>query len=283
VPTKILTLSIVIPVYNEEHHLRKCLDAIASQTEKPDEVIIVDNNSTDQSAQIAASYPFVRVLQEPKQGRAYARTAGFNAATCDIIGRIDADSQITHGWVERVKNDFSIADIVGVTGLGSTNVLPWLESVYGTLWSRMYFWAVHSLFRYNTMWGANMAVRRTAWQQVRADVCLDDQVVHEDQDVSMLLLSTGGRILQDNKLLIITKGQSYFYWPKFWEYAQRSFNTKKYHDNRGTVKLQTTKLSVLSVAPGAIIGWAATAIFGTVSFLGWPITELIHHYGKQTR
>ena len=60
--SKNFSLSIIIPVYNEESHLRQCLDAIAKQIEKPDEVIVVDNNSTDETVQIAKSFSFVKVL-----------------------------------------------------------------------------------------------------------------------------------------------------------------------------------------------------------------------------
>ena len=55
-----LTLSIVIPVFNEQRYIKACLDSIAAQTVKPDEVIVVDNNSTDKTVQIAKKYKFDR-------------------------------------------------------------------------------------------------------------------------------------------------------------------------------------------------------------------------------
>src|SRR5579885_2998873 len=142
-----LTLSIVIPVYNEEHHIKACLDAIATQTVKPDEVIVVDNNCTDNTVKIAKTYSFVKVVPEPVQGRTAARNCGFNTATCDIIGRIDADSILLPNWVERVLVDFSDPTVSGVTGLGKTRVLLGARAWYSTFWSRVYFWTVHSLHR----------------------------------------------------------------------------------------------------------------------------------------
>src|SRR6185437_1716246 len=62
---KPLTLSLVIPAYNEERYIKHCLDAIASQTVTPMEVFVVDNNSTDSTAAIAKNYEFVQVLSEP--------------------------------------------------------------------------------------------------------------------------------------------------------------------------------------------------------------------------
>src|SRR5207253_642825 len=101
---KTLTLTIVIPVYNEQNHLSACLSAIAAQTVMPDEVIVVDNNSTDSSRDIAKQFPFVRLIKEKKQGVLYAKNRGFAAAGSEIIGRIDADSILPPRWVESVKN-----------------------------------------------------------------------------------------------------------------------------------------------------------------------------------
>src|SRR5688572_3020117 len=94
------TVSIVIPAYNEENHLRLCLEAVARQTVKPLEVIVVDNNSTDATAAIARSFPFVTLLSEKRQGPQPARDRGYNAAHGEIIGRLDADSIVALDWVE---------------------------------------------------------------------------------------------------------------------------------------------------------------------------------------
>ncbi|HEY5667999.1 MAG TPA: glycosyltransferase family A protein, partial [Candidatus Saccharimonadales bacterium] len=97
------SVSIVIPAYNEERHLRACLQAIAKQTIQPLEVIVVDNNSTDRTAQVAREFPFVRVVSEHRQGRVFARNAGFGAAKGEILGRIDADIILPSTWVEHLQ------------------------------------------------------------------------------------------------------------------------------------------------------------------------------------
>jgi len=55
-------ISIIIPAYNEERYLGRCLDAIAAQSVRPYEVIVVDNNSSDDTAKVAQRYPFVTLL-----------------------------------------------------------------------------------------------------------------------------------------------------------------------------------------------------------------------------
>lgn len=269
---KALTLSIVIPVYNEQHHIRACLEAIAKQTVKPLEIIVVDNNSTDATSEIARAYPFVKVIKEPLQGRASARTTGFNKARGDIIGRIDADSVVMPAWVERVLQDFQDPDVQAITGLGRTLTLPRIKHLHTTLWPRVYYWIVHGYFGTVTTWGANMAVRRSIWEKVKYDVCLDDQLVHEDQDVSLLIAGHGGKIWQDNKLLITTNGQSYHYWPKFYEYVRLAFFTKDRHKKLGTLNQKNaSRVSKWHVLLSLTLIILFAVPFAAVSLLLWPV------------
>lgn len=281
---KALTLSIVIPAYNEENHLAACLDAIADQMVAPDEVIVVDNNSTDNTAVIAAAYPFVTLVNEKRQGRAHARTKGFNTAKSEIIGRIDADSVVAQDWVEQAKASFTDPRIVGVTGLGRTNVLPWLESVHMTLWSRVYFWLANAYFGVVTMWGANMAIRRTAWLKIKDDVCLEDDLAHEDQDVSLLLIGTGGLITQNNRLLIKSNGQTYVYWPKFSDYILRTMRSKSRYEAMGVfTRNRAARIRRLPMLPQLSFSLALTLVFAIVSFVAWPITAYLHKVGRHGR
>src|SRR5688572_18255306 len=111
------SVSIVIPAFNEESHLRECLESIARQTVQPFEVIVVDNNSTDATAIIAGSFPFATLITEKRQGVMYARDCGFDAACGEIIGRLDADSVIAANWVETVQKLFAAdQDLSAATG-----------------------------------------------------------------------------------------------------------------------------------------------------------------------
>lgn len=188
---KALTLSIVIPAYNEEYQLEACLDSIASQTVRPDEVIIVDNNSTDATVQIAKSYSFVKVISERQQGIIYARNKGFNAARSCIIGRIDADTILPVDWVERVKDFYADEehDTHALTGGGYfyNVIMPrfngWVQSQFAYRWNR--FITGHYI-----LWGSNMALPRDMWRSVRKGVCIDN-ALHEDLDLAMHLADLG--------------------------------------------------------------------------------------------
>src|SRR4051812_20611833 len=104
-----MKISIVIPVYNEVDNLRACLDAISRQDQAPHEVIVVDNNSSDASAQIAVSYSFVTLIKEMKQGVVHARNTGFDAVSGEVIGRIDADTIIPNDWTIQIAQIFKNA------------------------------------------------------------------------------------------------------------------------------------------------------------------------------
>jgi glycosyltransferase involved in cell wall biosynthesis len=189
------SLSIVIPAYNEERHLPACLDAIASQTVMPDEVIVVDNNSADKTDEVALSYPFVRLVHESTQGRVYARNRGFNAAKGDIIGRIDADTVLPPTWVEQIQAYYSDDDHFkkyAFTG-GS--------DFYNIRFPRLCSWIMAQfVFRLNrflcghyVLYGANMAIPTHLWRAVRKDVCHRNDI-HEDLDLSIHLHRLGYEI-----------------------------------------------------------------------------------------
>lgn len=273
-----LTLSIIIPAYNEEHYLKSCLDSIARQTQPPDEVIVVDNNSTDGTVAIAEQYDFVTIIQERRQGRGYARSAGFDAATSTIIGRIDADSVLAPDWVERVRHIFTTRAIDGVTGLARVAMLPRIQWPKSVLWTWAYTqWSVAEN-GYELLWGANMAIRAGAWQAVRGKVCNDDSVVHEDQDVSFLLVLAGYTLARDNKLLIMTDGQTFHYFPKLVRYTWLRWSTKRRFGHRLRSVPKTAgygqRVLIWLVAPFVLVP------FFVVSALLWPVDVVIRSISR---
>lgn len=186
---KPLTLSIVIPVYNEQDYLKTCLDSIAAQTHKPDEVIVVDNNSTDDSIKIAKSYKFVKVISEKRQHQVFAQAGGFNAAKSDILGRIDADSVLPPDWVEKIIRAFETeAKLVAVTGGADPYDVPlrWLGS---TIFHGYNFLA-SIVAGHRMLWGSNCAVSATGWQKIKNKVIMRPDI-WEDYDMAFCLASLG--------------------------------------------------------------------------------------------
>ncbi|MEK7059841.1 MAG: glycosyltransferase family A protein, partial [Patescibacteria group bacterium] len=191
-------VSIIIPVYNEASQLSACLRAIAAQTVAPCEVIVVDNNSSDMSVKVANAYDFVTILHEPRQGVVHARTRGFDAAQGDIIARIDADSLLPEDWIASVKAVFKNQDIDAVSGVAQ----------YYNVAAAGFFNAIDLFFRRRLsrqlgdrvfLWGANMALRREAWQHVKPQLC-SKVGLHEDFDIAIHLQELGGQVVFDERL-----------------------------------------------------------------------------------
>ncbi len=182
------SLSIIIPAYNEARHIKACLDAIAAQTEMPDEVIVVDNNSTDRTVEIARSYPFVTAVNEATQGIVYARNCGFNATKTDIIGRIDADSILPVDWVARIKEFYAEAEHFehyAYTGGGYFYNKP-LPGLNAWLQSQFAFRTNRLIMGHYILFGSNMALPRHLWEAVKDEMCLRNDI-HEDLDLSIHL------------------------------------------------------------------------------------------------
>ncbi|HET7060517.1 MAG TPA: glycosyltransferase family A protein [Candidatus Saccharimonadales bacterium] len=194
-----MKISIVIPVYNEEAQLGACLEAIAQQTVKPYEVLVVDNNSTDGTATTAQSFGFVTLLREPRQGVVHARSRGFDAARGDIIARIDADTILPPDWLDNVRAVFKDQSVDAVSGVALYyNVAAaWLFNAIDLFFRRRLSWQLKDRVY---LWGANMAMRRSAWRLVKPALC-ESAGMHEDYDIAIHLQELGGKVTFDERLL----------------------------------------------------------------------------------
>lgn len=200
-----LTLSIVIPAYNEQHYISKCLDSILAQTQQPDEVIVVNNNSSDETAQLSAKYPFVKLLHEPRQSVFFACNKGFNAAKGDVIGRIDADTILPPDWTLQVLAAMADEPIAAVTGPVNYYDMPFPSSNY--LLDHLVRKLTHRFSSTSPfLYGSNMAMRAQAWDKVKLSLC-SNQKIHEDIDLAIHMRHGGLKIGYSKKLLSGASGR----------------------------------------------------------------------------
>ena len=102
-----LKISLVIPAYNEEKYIGECLLSARKHAADFCEIIVINNASTDKTAEVAKSFPGVRVVDEPQKGLTKARQRGLLEASGDIIAFIDADCRLPSHWFEAVLKEFS--------------------------------------------------------------------------------------------------------------------------------------------------------------------------------
>jgi glycosyltransferase involved in cell wall biosynthesis len=100
------TISVIVCAHNEATYLPACLHSLLAQTRRPDEVIVINNASTDQTGAVAARIPDVRVIDEPRKGLVVARETGRRAARGEILVYVDADCRAPLMWLERIARRF---------------------------------------------------------------------------------------------------------------------------------------------------------------------------------
>ncbi len=199
--TSLPTVSIVIPAFNEQGTIRACVLAALDQSVPALEVLVVDNRSSDATARLIRelqlqrpSAPLRYLRQDAVQGLIPTRNLGLDRALGQVLGRIDADTVVQHNWVEEVQKAFADPTVAAATGPVSYYDMPLQE--FGLRADdtvrRVMLKLAHN---YSFVFGSNMALRASAWSQIRDELCLDeDDKLHEDIDISVHLKQHGLRV-----------------------------------------------------------------------------------------
>lgn len=185
-------ISVVIPVKDDDTELARCLQALAGQTLRPDEVIVVDNGSTDASAGVARALG-ARVVRCESPGIPAASAAGYDAAAGDIILRLDADCVAGSSWVRGMAEAFAARpDVAAFTGGARFVDGPRvLRAPLAALYLGAYAAVMTPTLGHLPLFGSNLGMRRAAWCSIRSSVHRDDADLHDDMDLSFHLGERG--------------------------------------------------------------------------------------------
>ncbi|MDR2732782.1 MAG: glycosyltransferase, partial [Fibromonadaceae bacterium] len=109
-------ISVIIPAYNVETYIGKCLDSVLSQEYGDLEVIVIDDGSTDNTSNIIANYATdsrLKLIEQKNSGVSAARNSGIDAATGDYLAFVDSDDYLEPGMYKKLIADLneSQADI----------------------------------------------------------------------------------------------------------------------------------------------------------------------------
>ena len=121
-----MKVSVIVPVYNVEKYLRKCLDSLVNQTFKDYEIIVVNDGSTDTSQDIineyVSKYSNIKAFKKENGGLSSARNAGIIQAIGDYIAFVDSDDYVEIFFLEKMyekaintESDVVICDYYAVT------------------------------------------------------------------------------------------------------------------------------------------------------------------------
>ena len=142
-------ISIIVPIYNTETYLKRCLESLLCQTEQDLQIILVDDGSTDGSYAIAHSFAArdtrILLLQQPHAGQSAARNLALQHAQGEFLAFVDADDALEPEWCEKHLQAIADGDYVQsrqnhkspdiVTNsprpaCGSTNEKKWQGSLF---------------------------------------------------------------------------------------------------------------------------------------------------------
>lgn len=206
------SVSVVIPVRNDARLLEVCLGALARQTRRADEIVVVDNGSSDDTVDVAERFG-ARVVTEPIQGIPRASAAGYDAAAGDIIARLDADSRPGPDWVERIERTFrDRPDVDFVTGeprfYGSTPLVHWMGAhlYIGGMYASM-----APVLGHAPLYGSNMAMRASVWRMLSGEVHREETNIHDDFDLSFHV-RPGMTVLRDRGLVVEVSARPFQDW-----------------------------------------------------------------------
>jgi cellulose synthase/poly-beta-1,6-N-acetylglucosamine synthase-like glycosyltransferase len=207
------TISVIVPTYRRPVDLRRCLEAVRSQTVAPDEVLVIvregDGESEEMVRAMSPSITALRRVSVPRPGQVAALNAGLEAAICDIVAITDDDGAPRPDWLARIREHFHRDPRIGGVGgrdwvhhanrleEGSqltVGRLQWFGRVIGN-----HHLGVGVSRPVDVLKGANMSYRRKAIGALRFEERLlgTGAQVHNDLDFSLSMRRAGWTLIYD--------------------------------------------------------------------------------------
>ena len=211
------SLSVIIPVRNGEVMIGMCLESLASQSRAPDEIIVVDNGSTDQTVLRVKEWAVTHtkitlsLVMEKKLGPSAARNRGVKAAKGKIVAFLDSDCIAPTDWLQRIAEEIhNGADAVGgpyqthssASAIEKYAAMSWFVSGENQAFH------FHHPFISRFLLGGNMALLRRHLEEVGG---FDETLrAGEDLDLSFRLAKNGLSLKYVPQLAVIHQIQSHF-------------------------------------------------------------------------
>lgn len=274
-----VSLSVVIPVRNGERTITACLNALSSQSLCPDEVIVVDNGSTDETVTRVKEWSLthgalqMQLAFEGKRGPSAARNRGARLAKGRILVFLDADCVAPSDWLQTISKQIrGGCDAVGGPYQGHPS-LPAIERYAAMSWffgtSGETFDCSHP-FIFRFLLGGNMALLRAHWERIGG--FNEALTVGEDLDFSFRLKREGATIRILPSLAVVhqtTTSRSKRILRSFHHGMLQSRTAKNHFSHRFTLTLFEKSAQFPFPCAVAIEGISLTKCLLLVGVLGW--------------
>ncbi len=223
----------MIPVYNGEATIERCLESLAAQTKRPHEIVLVDNGSTDGTVakmrQFADAHRDMSVvlLSETKRGPAPARNRGLREVTGDTVAFTDADAYAREDWLEKLGSLYASGNWDGIGGYyrfrnpkGITAKLQALDMAIPERFTGKEIKEMHLCLYGQLLGTCNASYRKSVLDRLGG---FDDELslTGEDMDLSLRAVAAGFRLLSWHPDVVIwhePRKSLWQFWARIFEY-----------------------------------------------------------------
>ncbi|MBI5448967.1 glycosyltransferase, partial [Candidatus Gottesmanbacteria bacterium] len=198
-----MTISVVIPAYNEEKYLPKTLASLKKLLRQPDEIVVVNASSTDKTATVAKQFG-ARVITTPLKTIGYSRQKGLTAARCDVIAFTDSDAILPPDWLTVIENELQRPGVVGFFGGFRIPDGPWWYRLYVNFVQPILNVLYYHIFGLAMATGQNMAFyKKTA---VKVGGFPEEFKMAEDLEIAKRLQGAG-KIIFKQGFFVVASGR----------------------------------------------------------------------------
>lgn len=218
-----MTVSLIIPALNEEKYLPETFASVKKMDRQPDEIIVVNAQSEDKTAQIAKSFGAKIVLVD-RRSIGYSRQKGLEAASCDIVVFTDADTILPANWLSTILRHMEKDRVVGVFGGFRVPDGPWWYRFYVNIIQPFTNTITYAIFKIPFATGQNMAFYRK--NALSAGGFPVDFKIAEDIEIARRVMSTGNILFRQDFFVTASGRRGY---EGFWQLISRSFSAFFYY------------------------------------------------------
>lgn len=214
-----MSISVVVIAHNEEQYIAACIKSLLSQTRLPNEIVVINHNSTDGTGEVARTFDVNVIDFNGEKGSVYARVCGFEAAQGDMILCIDGDSIAAPNWVEVLSNLLTQSNKVMV-GSWIRMTGPFYFHLSSSCW---YFMSPSRGYRATDyLWGASLGIkgekRHLAIQALKQGKHLSDELhlpYNPDDYWLALFMSKEGDLEVTNRTWVMAHAKETNSWQGF--------------------------------------------------------------------
>jgi glycosyltransferase involved in cell wall biosynthesis len=191
-------VTVIVPCYNSEKYIARCIRSILRQTIKPYQIIIVDDGSRDRTAQIAEKFPVEVIKHSYNKGLAAARNSGVRAAEGDIIFFVDSDCEMLPNNIEYVLEDFRKYHIDALCGQEIPKVKTTVDK-YRAMYPQS--WGLEKIINPPFLWGLCSAFKKDSLFKTGLFSSIF-KTNGEDVDISLRMKRLGCKLLYDPRIKV---------------------------------------------------------------------------------